>query len=217
MTNETLQTIINRRSTREFPGDTIPVELLEQLIYSASSAPSPFNNQPWQFIVLTNKRLIQQIATHTAEKIDAVSSQIREEAMHDYLLYRKNALFFADTGALIIVLMKPLLTVAKKHFWGIDDFFNYESTIRCDIMSIGAACQNIMLAAESIGLSTCLMHYPLIANEEVRKLLNINNPWEITAFIPVGIKKTMALPPKRRQFSKIARFITEDTTCQNNR
>jgi len=103
--------------------------------------------------------------------------------------------------------MDHFYVVGTNH-WGVPGFFANERQARGDIMCIGAACQNIMLAATSMGLGTCMMLYPLIANESVRELLDIRLPWEIMAYIPIGYpKEPPPEAPKRRQLKRIVRYI----------
>jgi len=163
-------------------------------------------------VVITKRATIAQIAELVREKVAAIERSVAITARSDYLRYRDNALFFAQAGALVIVLMKPVSGDAKGHFWGVPGFFANEARARGDIMAIGAACQNILLAAESLGLVTCLMHYPLVANDSVRALLNIVSPWEVMAYIPVGIR-TEPSPeaPGRRSSTKVSEFIVEET------
>ena len=55
--------IKNRRSIRNFKGD-IPVtrERLDELIRAAMLAPSAYNNQPWEFIAVINRDVLNRIA-----------------------------------------------------------------------------------------------------------------------------------------------------------
>lgn len=212
-----LTVIARRRSIREFNSTPVEQEKLEKVIIAGTHAPSPLNNQPWHFIACTNTVTIQKIARSTEEKIDTLSPNINKEATHDFQQYRKNTLFFSNAGALIIVLMKPFVAHAKDRFWGVPNVFSYEHRARSDIMCIGAACQNILLAAESMNLSACLMQYPLIADERVREMLNIKRPWEIMAYIPLGNKKSdtniSVAVPKRRPVDRIIRYIRKDEEC----
>ena len=46
-----IREIENRRSIRKYKPDEIERKLIEEIIYSASLAPSAKNRQPWKFIV----------------------------------------------------------------------------------------------------------------------------------------------------------------------
>ena len=50
-----IREIENRRSIRKYKADKINKELIEDIIYSATLAPSAKNRQPWKFIVYQGK------------------------------------------------------------------------------------------------------------------------------------------------------------------
>lgn len=50
------QVIKSRRSARLFTNDEVSEEQLEQILYSASLAPSARNRQPWKFYILSDKQ-----------------------------------------------------------------------------------------------------------------------------------------------------------------
>jgi len=58
---ETLDAIKSRRSIRKFSTQPIKRETIEVLIRAAMQAPSAANEQPWQFIVIDDKRLLHNI------------------------------------------------------------------------------------------------------------------------------------------------------------
>ena len=52
--NETMNTILTRRSTRKFLNRPIPEEELQQIIQAALHAPSGMGRQTWQFTAVKN-------------------------------------------------------------------------------------------------------------------------------------------------------------------
>jgi nitroreductase len=60
---DTLEAIHNRRSIREYQDKTIPGELITKLLAAAMAAPSARNQQPWEFIVITDKGILSEIST----------------------------------------------------------------------------------------------------------------------------------------------------------
>jgi nitroreductase len=53
---EALEAIKTRRSTREFSGNAVSKETLKQIIEAGRWAPSGMNNQPWRFVVVSDKK-----------------------------------------------------------------------------------------------------------------------------------------------------------------
>jgi len=56
------ETILSRRSVRDFLQKPIPAEILTDMLEAARSAPSTQNRQPWRFIVLQNQDKIKALA-----------------------------------------------------------------------------------------------------------------------------------------------------------
>lgn len=75
------ETIQKRRSIRDFTGDPIPTDDIKKIIDAGRLAPSGNNKQPWDFIVVTDKTIIQELS--------------------------KAASWSAKAGALIAVVMDP--------------------------------------------------------------------------------------------------------------
>jgi nitroreductase len=55
--NSFLELVKNRRSIRRFKPDPIPDEYVDKIIEAARWAPSGFNLQPWEFVVVKDKKL----------------------------------------------------------------------------------------------------------------------------------------------------------------
>lgn len=61
-----VETIIRtRRAVRHFKPDPIPDEILYRILNSARLAPSSKNSQPWHFIIIKNKKTLQELAKMT--------------------------------------------------------------------------------------------------------------------------------------------------------
>ncbi len=60
---EFFETIRTRRSIRSFKKNLVPAELLDQVIRAAMLAPSAGNQQPWHFIVVTDREQLDQVPT----------------------------------------------------------------------------------------------------------------------------------------------------------
>jgi len=58
---EAIEAILSRRSIRKYTDQSIPEQVLTELIKTAMNAPSAGNQQPWQFIVLDDKKILKEI------------------------------------------------------------------------------------------------------------------------------------------------------------
>ncbi len=58
---EALETIYTRRSIRTFKPEPVPEALVTQLLEAAMNAPSAGNEQPWHFVVIVDRVLLDAI------------------------------------------------------------------------------------------------------------------------------------------------------------
>ncbi len=57
----TLEAIRTRRSIRQYTDEAVPQETIKALLRAAMSAPSAGNGQPWQFVVVDERAMLDQI------------------------------------------------------------------------------------------------------------------------------------------------------------
>lgn len=58
---ETFETIFSRRSIRKYTADSVSDELITKIIQAGMQAPSTRNQQPWHFIVIKNREILEEI------------------------------------------------------------------------------------------------------------------------------------------------------------
>lgn len=61
---ELFETIFSRRSIRNFTGKPIPKEDLEKIVDAGRFAPSATNKQMWDFVVITEREILDDIFHH---------------------------------------------------------------------------------------------------------------------------------------------------------
>lgn len=57
-----METIFKRRSIRKYTSESVPKKIIEKLIKAGMSAPSAGNEQPWHFVVITERDKLDTIA-----------------------------------------------------------------------------------------------------------------------------------------------------------
>ena len=58
---EAMDAILSRRSIRKYTEQPVPDEAVEELLKAAMSAPSAGNQQPWQFVVINDRGILDEI------------------------------------------------------------------------------------------------------------------------------------------------------------
>ena len=61
MGNEALEVIYTRRSVRSFTGEAVSRESLMKILKAGMAAPSARNIQPWAFVVVTERGLLDSL------------------------------------------------------------------------------------------------------------------------------------------------------------
>jgi len=77
---DALEAIRKRRSVRKYTGDPIPREDLEKIVDAGRLAASGSNRQPWDFIVVTDRGMIDQlkVASQWMEKAAAIIALVMD-------------------------------------------------------------------------------------------------------------------------------------------
>jgi nitroreductase len=70
---DALEAILTRRSIRKYESTPLTEEQIHQLLDAAMSAPSSANGQPWHFVVITERNVLDEIP-----KFHAYSGMIKE-------------------------------------------------------------------------------------------------------------------------------------------
>ena len=120
--NQTLETIFNRKSVRKYTERPVEKEKLETLVRAGMAAPSSRDRRPWEFVIVTDRDLLDKMGDGLP-----LARMLKEP---------KQAIIVCGD------------TVKSENAWQLD---------------CSAAAQNILLAAESMGLGavwTAAYPYP---------------------------------------------------------
>lgn len=130
--NDTIKSIMKRCSIRKFKKDKISETEIDILMKAALAAPSGANLQPWHFSFVEDTKLITGLEDYLVE----LAMNSGDEIAIERLKSRNNKVIF--DAPLLVVVSSPL----KGHF---------------DMLDCGIAIENIVIAAESIGLSSIIL------------------------------------------------------------
>lgn len=130
--NEILKVIAERYTCRDYKDQMPPDEMLHAIAQAAIEAPSGMNRQAWRVIVVQDKKLLEDLA---AEGLSYLES-LEDKSMYNRIMERGGKLFYG-TPCMIVVPIDPTQ-------YG-------PALIDCGIL-----CQNIVLAAASLGLASTM-------------------------------------------------------------
>lgn len=198
--------IQKRASIRTFKDTPIPVEDLKELVRMGGQAPSVNNYQPWTFYVITNKKLMEKMADNVKEKVEEIPENESKASGNIKSQVEWFSTFFESAPAVIALAMDDYESVLEKgvkiSHQDINVMRNYP-----DIQSAGAAIQNILLAAVDMGYGACWMSAPMIAKNELEKLLGIKENTHLIAFVTVGKPAKDTRPKEKKPIEEIFKLI----------
>jgi nitroreductase len=61
---EAMEVILSRRSIRKYTSQPVPQQVIEELLKAGMAAPSADNQQPWQFVVIDDRKILDEIPKH---------------------------------------------------------------------------------------------------------------------------------------------------------
>jgi nitroreductase len=179
-------TISKRRSVRNFSNKVFSIDIIENLIKTASSAPSGANKQPWTFCVVKNAKIKKRIREAAEEEErKSYSERMNDEWLNDlkHLGTDANKPFLEIAPYLIVVFKKPFEydKQGNKH----QNYYVNES--------VGLACGFLISAIHNAGLVT-LTHTPS-PMRFLEKILNRPDNERAFLLLPVGYASEAAYVP----------------------
>jgi nitroreductase len=86
-----LELVKNRRTIRRFKPDPVPDEFIDKIIEAARWAPSGYNSQPWEFVVLKDRKLVDTMMQWMddygvlSRKAEVAREPWQRQAVHPWL------------------------------------------------------------------------------------------------------------------------------------
>jgi F420 biosynthesis protein FbiB-like protein len=192
-TVNTLDAIAARRSIRKFKSDPLPDETLQAILTAAIQAPSGKNRQPWRFVVVKGDKVAEmvRIMREGIAKVKAKgdnpgssvwSANVMEQAPATVFIFNPHG-------------MHPWL--AHSIDQNFDDVVN--------IQSIGAAIQNMLLAAQDLGVGSLWICDVFYAYEELGAWLG--EPGQMIAAVSLGYADESPAARSRKPVEEVTRWL----------
>lgn len=172
--------LVARRSIRSFTRDPVPRAVLDELVEAACLAPAPHHSRPWRWVIVDTDDAKKVLAYGMAERwrIDLADDGVAAERIDELT----RASFDKLTAAPAIVLGCPT-DEGLDHY---PDARRQQAEWGMALLSLGAAVENLMLAASDRGLASCWVAAPIFCPEEARDALDLPPSWRPHALVIVG-------------------------------
>ena len=186
-----IKEIENRRSIRKYKRHEISKEIIEDIIYSATLAPSAKNRQPWKFIVYQGEEKSKLVdVMHQGIKLEKITHKLMPEWAFAIPDAENTVRVMEEAPCLIAVLN----TNQKTPFDSIEDEKRIVEI--CDSLSIGAAIENMILTATSYGLGTLWIANTCFAYNELIDYIETDS--QLTGIVAIGFaNETPAKRPRK--------------------
>lgn len=186
------QWLDQRRSVRDISDDPVDEKVIEQIILSASTAPSGAHKQPWTFCVVSNPEIKQEIRKAAEqEEYESYNNRMSDEWLEALAPLGTDwqKPFLEKAPYLIIVFKKAYDSNGKKNYYVNE--------------SVGLASGFLLTAIHQAGL-VALTHTPSPMNF-LTKILNRPENERPFLLIPVGIplKETFVPDLERKPLEDI--------------
>ncbi len=180
--NPVLEAIKIRRSVRSYEAKPVPRDIINTLIEAANQAPSAMNSQPWRFVVVEDEKARKKLLQAALPNAKKILEHVKEINPERYKMIMKryeqmeDPIYYSAPGIVFVI--------------GSGRYADHSCPL---------ACQNIMLAAYSLGLGSCWVGFGALVtdNAEIRDLLDLKDDEKIFGPILIGYPKGYPEPPEK--------------------
>lgn len=204
--NNLLDVMKNRRSIRRFKPDPVPDEYIEKIIEAARWAPSGYNTQPWEFLIIRDKKLKEVVTAfdlHNAVLTRVKAAGSSEERVRQMSYPWLDEEYDFHYAPVIIVLYGD-----QRAREGLPDMGKIDpSRSRLVVLnSLACAFVYMELAAASLGLATQWLGGQPESHNELKKLLEMPEEFEPYALMPLGYPAYRSRPKLLREREKMVHY-----------
>jgi nitroreductase len=170
--------LVSTRAIRRYRDDDLPESDLNDILFAATRAPSGHNRQPFRFLVVRRTPETTEVRSVLTRAFRQAWAESREDPPPDDTsrkarMARTMSHFVDCIGDAPVIVFACLRSRGRPN-----DLF--------DGASVFPACQNLLLAARSLGYGGVMSTWHLAAVDELTDLLGLPDDVEIVATIPIG-------------------------------
>jgi nitroreductase len=183
---EIMQAIHDRYSAGKMRPERVSRELIEKLLNAAVQAPNHYKVRPWRFVVISGngrKRLGNLMAEILQQKYPELNSEVLEKERAKPL-------------------RSPVLIAV-----GVDKPNGPKVLEIENICAAAAACQNMLLAAQALGLGAHWRTGDAAREPQIKKFLGLSEDQYLIGFLYIGYPEVSPEPYQRPGFEDRTTWI----------
>lgn len=196
MNIDMIEFIKSRRSTRKFKTDSIEREIINTVIEAGRYAPSGGNCQSTHFIVITDKKVLNELSAVVAEELKHMDivEEMNKSLKYAILASRKGKYIFHYNAPVLIVVTN------KKN--------NGNNMADCS-----CALENMMLMANALDLGSCWINQLKWLNENVvienyLKTIGMEGTENVYGALALGMPDSKDGLPNREPLERTGNLVT---------
>jgi len=176
---EILEAIHNRQTQGKVKQDPLPRETIEKLLDAAVQAPNHHRVRPWRFVVLTGE------ARNKLGDVMAASQMDRKPDLPQESFDKTRSMPLRAPVLIAVAADKP----------------SEEKVIEIEnVSAASAACQNILLVANALGLGVIWRTGVWARDAKVKEFLGFEADQHIVGFLYIGYPEFKSEPYQRQSF-----------------
>ncbi len=204
-----IELVRNRRSTRRFRPDPLPDADINKIIEAARWAPSGYNMQPWEFIVIKEK----DVKNNVTRLINEVVTPKELEGITKWDIGHAPDLFLSWADAPVFIIM----VADKRTMLGLPTIIQhiYQMRDQIFISSLASAFLHMHLAATTLGLASCWVSQVAVpqAHLMLKTYLGLPSEFEIYDMMAVGYP---AVKPRGKYLRSSAKLVHYGISCKED-
>jgi coenzyme F420-0:L-glutamate ligase/coenzyme F420-1:gamma-L-glutamate ligase len=169
----------------------VPIDVIEEAVRAAATAPAPHHARPWRFTALTGAPPKRALLAALAQ---AWREDLGRDGVAPSTIDRRLARSDALLGAAPVLIVPWVLLDAGQAY---PDPERRHAEQEMFLLSAGAAIQNLLLAFHAQGFASCWTATTLFCQEETRAVLGMDDGWFALGTVAVGPMPAGAGPPPR--------------------
>ena len=190
-----------RRSIRRFKPDPVPDSVIQNILATATFAPSAHNRQPWRFCVLTDVSIKTKLADEMAIEFerDLKKDKLPQTEIQKLISRSRERIISAPVVIILSVDMSDM------------DVYPDEKRSRAEylmaVQSVANAGMQMLLAAHAEGLGGVWVCSPLFVQETIQNILELPKTWEPQAMFFLGHPQDIPEARERKPLQEISIFL----------
>jgi nitroreductase len=196
--NAVLETIRDRRSVRSYKPDPVPREVLNAVMDAGNWAPTGDNRQRWRFVIVEDRKFRQKLieaALPTWKRIIGGRIDSKDEYLRAY---------FTDFFPRCLGWPPQSYEETMIQARDMEDGMYWDAPTVIFVIGTAAqecamVCQNVMLAATSLGLGSCIVGFgaQVTDDDEIVEALELKDNEKIYGPVVVGYPEIVPEPPPK--------------------